>query len=140
MDEFGKVECEFCSCEYRWVFVTGEKASAPCEKCVAPYWKIYDATPPESKEAIKVTVPLTATAMAAEEATAWAAPIDLADRASSAARVGRCWHCYQPTAEKDKTPTNLPMCVSCHGAWTAPLVSPGLLEKMSAIVATGSKM
>jgi len=140
MDEFGKVECEFCSCEYRWAFVTGEKAVAPCVRCVPAYWKIYDARSPESKEVPKAVVrePLTAEQRVQEEATAWirvAAP-DPSNRASIAAAAGRCWHCCVPTAETDKTATNLPMCEKCYAAWTSPLVSPGLLEKMSAIVAT----
>ena len=138
MDEFGKVQCEFCDCEFRWVFVTGEKASAPCKKCVPAYWKIYDATPSESKEAPKVSIPLSLE-QEAEEAMMWAAPFDLADRASCAASAGRCWHCYVPTAEKDKTPTNLPMCEKCYGAWTAPYISIGRLEQMSATVAAGMK-
>ena len=141
MDAFKQVDCEFCGCEFRWAFVTGAKATAPCEWCVAAYRKFYDAAPAESKKAVKVAAPLTAeqrlTAEATAEANAWitvAAP-DPSNRASIAAAAGRCWHCCVLTAETDKTATNLPMCEKCYAAWTSPLVSPGLLEKMSAIVA-----
>lgn len=134
MDEFGKVQCEFCDCEFRWAFVVGEKASAPCDRCVPAYRELYDGTPAESKEAPKA---ITAEQKAEEEVQDWirvAAP-DPSNRASIAAAAGRCWHCCVLTAETDKTATNLPMCEKCYAAWTSPLVSPGLLEKMSAIVA-----
>jgi len=139
MDAFGQVQCAFCDCEFRWAFVTGEKASAPCDRCVPAYQELYDARSPEAKEAPKAIVrePLTAEQRVEKEVQDWirvAAP-DPSNRASIAAAAGRCWHCCVPTTESDKTPTNLPMCATCYGAWTSPLVSPGLLEKMSAIVA-----
>ena len=85
---------------------------------------------------------------AEEEAEVWAAAAEIASGeeefvwtavAIAAATAGRCWGCYQPTTEKDKTPTNLPMCEKCYEDWNVPTRGSMLLEGMSAAISIGMK-